>query len=212
MEAQNDSHFWNRAAGNRRFTHPLDRERLTRLLPRDAVILDYGCGQGRLSGELVGLGYVNVLGIDSSHEMIRVAREEVPDAGFVEIDGATLPCGDASIDAVLLFAVLTCIPADDAQKNLLREFKRILKPGGLLLISDYPLQTDTRNRERYEEFEEALGHGRFRLPEGVVLRHHAREWFDGLLAGFRVDEALEFDWTTMNGNPARIIQFWAHKE
>jgi hypothetical protein len=42
MEAQNDAQFWNRAAAHRRFTHPLDRERLTRLLPRDAVILDYG--------------------------------------------------------------------------------------------------------------------------------------------------------------------------
>ena len=59
--------------------------------------------------------------------------------------GEKLPCGDQSIDAVLLFAVLTCIASDDAQKNLLREFKRVLRPGGLLVISDYPLQTDERN-------------------------------------------------------------------
>jgi hypothetical protein len=69
----------------------------------------------------------------------------------------------------------------DAQKNLLREFKRILRPGGLLLISDYPLQTD------------------------------AREWFGELLAGHRVDEQVELDAKTMNGNAARILQLWVNK-
>ena len=209
MEAPERPEFWNRAATRRRFTHPLDRERLTRLLPRDAVILDYGCGQGRLSGELVELGYVNVLGIDSSPEMIRIAREEVPDAGFVENDGEHLPCGDATLDAVLLFAVLTCIASDDAQKNLLREFKRILRPGGLLLISDYPLQKDERNLQRYEIFANELGRGRFRLADGAVMRHHAREWFDELLAEFSVEDAVELDAQTMNGNAARILQLWA---
>ena len=210
MEAQNDREFWNRAATNRRFTHPLDRERLTRRLPRDAVILDYGCGQGRLSGELVELGYVNVLGVDSSPEMIRLAREEVPDAGFVENDGEGVPCGDASLDAVLVFAVLTCIASDEKQKNLLREFKRILRPGGLLLVSDYPLQADDRNLRRYAEFASELGgHGRFRLPDGAVLRHHSREWLEELLAAFHLEESVELDVQTMNGNPARVVQMWA---
>lgn len=212
MEAANNPEFWNRAASTREFTHPLDRERLTRHLPRDAVILDYGCGQGRLAGELIELGYVNVLGIDSSTEMIRIARERVPDAGFAENHGERLPCGDASIDAVLMFAVLTCIPSDDAQKNLLREFKRILRPGGLLLISDYPLQTDERNLRRYAQFAAELGgNGRFRLAGGAELRHHPREWFDELLADFEVEEPVELDAKTMNGNPARILQFWAKK-
>jgi SAM-dependent methyltransferase len=212
VEAANNPEFWNRAAGNRRFTHPLDRERLTRALPREAIILDYGCGQGRLSSQLVELGYVNILGIDSSPEMIRIARAEVPDAGFVENDGEHIPCGDASLDAVLLFAVLTCIPEDEAQKNLLREFKRILRPGGLLLVSDYPLQSDDRNLQRYETFARELkGYGRFRLPDGAVVRHHPREWFGELLAEFHVKESLEVDAQTMNGNPARILQMWARK-
>jgi SAM-dependent methyltransferase len=209
MEAQNDRDFWNRAAASRRFTHPLDHAELTRLLPRDAIILDYGCGQGRLAAELIHLGYVNVLGVDSSPEMIRIARDEVPDAGFAENDGESLPCGDASVDAVLLFAVLTCIASDDAQKKLLRELRRILRPDGLLLISDYPLQTDERNRQRYDSFARELGIGRFRLADGAVLRHHSREWFEELLADFRIDRMVELDATTMNGNPARIWQWWA---
>ena len=210
MAAPNNPEFWNRAAGTHRFTHPLDRARLSRALPRDARVLDYGCGQGRLAAELIELGYRSVLGIDSSPEMVRIASERQPAATFVVNDGRKLPCDDASFDAVLLFAVLTCIPSDDDQKNLLHEFKRILRPGALLLISDYPLQTDPRNLHRYETFAHELGgYGRFRLPDGAELRHHASEWFHELLAGFRVEEAVELDAKTMNGNPARILQLWA---
>ena len=212
MEAPNNREFWNRAAGTRQFSHPLDHERLTRALPRDAIILDFGCGEGRLSRELIDRGFINVLGIDSSAEMVRIAGERVPEAAFLATEAERLPCGDESIDAVLLFAVLTCIADDAAQKNLLREFKRVLRPGGLLVVSDYPLQTDARNLARYEEFQDELGgFGRFRLPGGAVLRHHAREWFAELLEGFRIDEAVDLDAKTMNGNPARIVQLWARK-
>jgi SAM-dependent methyltransferase len=104
----------------------------------------------------------------------------------------------------------TCIAAGDAQKNLLREFKRILRPDGLLLISDYPLQTDQRNLARYRAFaDEPGGYGSFRLPEGVLLRHHRREWFAELLAEYRVEESVELETKTMNGNPARVLQLWA---
>ncbi|HEU4780321.1 MAG TPA: class I SAM-dependent methyltransferase [Steroidobacteraceae bacterium] len=212
MEAPDNLEFWNRAASTRQFTHPLDSARLTHALPRDANILDYGCGQGRLVDELVELGYTHLLGIDSSPEMIRIASERIPAATFLVNDGEQLPCGDASLDAVLLFAVLTCIPSDSIQKNLLREFKRILRPGGLLLISDYPLQTDERNLRRYEQFAAELGgHGRFRLPDGAVLRHHPREWFDELLAGFHIEQSLEVEGLTMNGNSTRLLQCWARK-
>lgn len=53
------------------------------------------------------------------------------------------------------------------------------------------------------------GYGTFRLPDGVLLRHRRRECFDELLADFKVGYSTELDVLTMNGNPARILQFWA---
>lgn len=210
METPGNLEFWNQAARTRQFTHPLARARLTRALPLDARVLDYGCGQGRITAQLIALGYRHVLGIDSSPEMIHAARERVPEAAFEVNDGQELPCADASVDAVLLFAVLTCIPADDAQKKLLREFKRILRPGGLLVISDYPLQSDERNLARYAKYASEFGtHGIFRLPDGAVLRHHSSGWFEHLLAGLHLEERVEFDGKTMNGNAVRILQLWA---
>lgn len=212
MAAPDKTRFWNQAAGTKQFTHPLDHARLTNALSRDAHILDFGCGQGRLCAELMELGFRRVVGVDSSPEMIRAARQVCPDFDFVVNDGARLPFAAETFDAVLLFAVLTCIPDDAAQKILLAEFKRTLRPGGLLLISDYPLQTDARNLERYSKFaQESGGYGSFRLPEGARLRHHRREWFTELLTDFEIDGFVELDAMTMNGNPARIAQLWCRR-
>lgn len=212
MGASDQTQFWDHAAAAKRFTHPLDHERFASLVARDARILDYGCGQGRLCGELAARGFSRLLGVDSSAEMIRLARARNPGLDFAAINGTHAPCADASIDAVLLFAVLTCIPAPDAQRALITELRRVLRPGGVLVLSDYPLQTDARNLERYARFaHEPTGYGTFRLPDGAVLRHHRREWFDELLAQFSLETAAELETQTMNGNPARILQLWGRR-
>ena len=204
--------FWDAAAAAKRFTHPLDHGRFAALVARDARILDYGCGQGRLCGELAALGFTGLLGVDTSAEMIRLARERNPGVAFTLLDAARLPCADASIDAVLLFAVLTCVPAPDAQRALIAELRRVLRPEGLLVLSDYPLQTDARNLGRYGQFaHEPTGYGTFRLPDGALLRHHRREWFGELLSQFRIEAETEFEARTMNGNPARILQLWGRR-
>jgi SAM-dependent methyltransferase len=209
-ETTDQSRFWDAAATTRQFGHPLDLDRFASRVARDARILDYGCGHGRLCGELAAQGFTQLLGLDSSPKMIRLARERNPDIEFSVVESRRVPCEDASLDAVLLFAVLTCIPEADSQRALVTNLRRALRPGGLLLVSDYPLQTDARNLERYARFaHEAAGYGAFRLPDGMRLRHHRREWLDELLAGFRIDATYEIDARTMNGNPARILQLWA---
>lgn len=176
--------FWNQSAASKVFSHPLDIARFERTVPRDAAILDYGCGRGRLCGELVAHGYRRVEGADFSSEMIAAAVREHPTVSFTLVDGAALPYDGASFEAVLLFAVLTCIPPRDAQRALAAELRRVLKRGGLLLVSDYPLQTDARNVARYDAFSreahesEPWDYGTFRLPDGGTVRHHAMPWFD----------------------------------
>jgi len=210
----NQSEFWNQSAGTKVFSHPLDHARFALTVVRDAAILDYGCGRGRLCGELAGRGFTRVVGADFSTEMIAAARRDHPSVSFTHVGGATVPVGDASFDAVLLFAVLTCIPSSTTQRTLIAEVHRVLKRGGLLVVSDYPLQSDARNVARYDAFArethggEAGDYGTFRLPDGGTVRHHAMSWFDELFAQFTVEERVEFDATTMNGNPARIAQWW----
>jgi SAM-dependent methyltransferase len=51
--------------------------------------------------------------------------------GHEEVAPSISPCWDACFDVVLLFAVLTCVPGDEAQHRLIAELHRVLRPGGL---------------------------------------------------------------------------------
>jgi len=168
--------YWDRVACEKRFSHPLHLEWLKRYTGPQARIVDFGCGYGRTLGELLHAGYENTIGVDFSFRMLTRCRSEFPGLRLVQNSGQTIPLRQDSVDVVLLLAVLTCIPSDEGQLELISEIRRVLHPGGLLFISDLLLNGDSRNRERYERFAEEYGiYGVFELPEGVVLRHYRKE-------------------------------------
>jgi SAM-dependent methyltransferase len=115
--------------------------------------------------------------------------------------------GDGSVDVVLLFAVLTCVPSDAGQRELVAELHRVLRPGGLLYLSDLCLQEDQRNRSRYQRFAAKYGtYGVFETGDGAVCRHQTPDWLHGLLADFDPVATREITVETMNGHPARATQ------
>lgn len=205
--------YWDGVAELKRFSHPLCLDWLACYLDPSARLLDYGCGYGRTLGELAQAGYQRLIGVDFSAAMLARCRQELPQAGLVRNDGRTLPFGNESLDAVLLFATLTCIPQSEAQVALIAEVERILRPGGLLYISDLLLNEDARNRERYERYMEAYGtFGVFELPEGVVVRHHRREWIEELTCSFAGLEYEPFSVLTMNGNRSAAFQYLGRRD
>jgi hypothetical protein len=120
-----------------------------------------------------------------------------------------LPVQEATVDAVLLFAVLTCIPTNAGQQHLIDILYDKLQPGGIIYISDYYLQANTDRYTWYEGDKE--NYGVFTLPEGATLRHHPREWIQILLKRFAILDEQIIPVKTMNGNPAEIFQLIARK-
>lgn len=202
--------YWDSVAATKVFTHPLPSDWLAQHVKQDASILDVGCGYGRSCSELLSLGYRNVSGVDISSAMIARAEKEVPGATFFTMTEGQLPVESGSVDAVLLMAVLTCIPRDEDQFQLVSEIKRVLRPDGILLLSTYPLQGDERNRQRYETFAEPCGrYGVFEVDEGrTIVRHLDLKWLNELFErfGFTLLEEKELAVKTMNGNEASILQ------
>jgi ubiquinone/menaquinone biosynthesis C-methylase UbiE len=93
-------------------------------------VLDFGCGNGRLSVWLAGRG-ARVTGIDATPEMIESARRSAPHVSFQHFDGSAIPLADASIDAVISAYVLQYYVADTGTYvGFLREFRRVLAPSG----------------------------------------------------------------------------------
>jgi ubiquinone/menaquinone biosynthesis C-methylase UbiE len=101
--------------------------------PKSMRALEIGCGIGRMSEHLAGF-FGSLTGVDVSGEMIRGATERLghlPNATFVETDGASLPFADASFDFVFSFIVFQHVPTKEAVIGTLRDAYRVLAPGGL---------------------------------------------------------------------------------
>ena len=116
------------------------------LKPND-VLLDFGAGYGRVAQYLLPhmtlAGYVAV---DSAHEMLTLFRERYirndeeqrTPLLLINADIHTVPLKDDSVDAVIVCAVFLHNHKDVVQKSM-QEIKRVLKPGGTLLVySSYP--------------------------------------------------------------------------
>jgi ubiquinone/menaquinone biosynthesis C-methylase UbiE len=119
---------------------------------------------------------------------------------------------DNWVDGVLLFAVLTSVPTDEGQRAILSEITRVLRPQGVLYISDMFLQTDERNVERYIQYEKKYGiYGVFDLKDGATVRHHDRNWIDTLTKDYDRLALEEISVQTMNSHPATAFQWFGRK-
>lgn len=108
---------------------------------------------------------------------------------------------------MLLFAVLTCLPSDAGQRRLVAELRRVLRPGGLLYLSDLCLQAAQRNRSQHQQFAATYGsYGVFETNDGAVCRHHTADWLNDLFVDFDRVATREVSVDTMNGRPARATQ------
>jgi SAM-dependent methyltransferase len=212
LDRDSQTAYWDAVAATKRFTHPLHMRWLDSV-DRSAAVLDYGCGYGRTMDALQQRGFNNVSGVDTSSGMIAQARSLYPTLRFGVLQTPpALDLPDVSVDMVILFAVLTCIPGDEAQRRLVGELKRVLKPGGMLYLSDLLLQDDQRNRDRYARSVERYGnYGVFETSDGAVCRHHSNDWFTSLLAGFEAVDTRRITVATMNGHESTGIQILARK-
>jgi len=206
--------YWNRVGPHKPFSFPVNVDRIRQLLPLESRILDFGCGYGRVLELLRAHGYSDLIGFDPATAMIAAARDRCPDIMFRELtDPPHLPLADASADAVLLFAVLTCVTTDAGQREIINEISRVLRPDGLVYVSDFWLQKDPRNLLRYEEGFAKYGlYGVFDLPEGVTVRHHDLRWIEELLSGYQLVALDEIQVMTMNGHQAAGFQLFGRRK
>ncbi|MFF3949965.1 class I SAM-dependent DNA methyltransferase [Streptomyces sp. NPDC001902] len=96
-------------------------------------VADVGCGPGRITAHLNGLG-ADAFGIDLSPAMIQVARREHPGVRFGVGSMTDLDLPDGSVAGLVAWYSLIHVP-DDAVGAVLTHFRRALRPGGPLLLA-----------------------------------------------------------------------------
>ena len=107
------------------------------------AMLDFGCGCGRVTRRWASLNGTAVHGSDQSADAVEWCRRNLPFASFATNRlEPPLDCGEASFDLVYALSVFTHLP-EELQRRWADELERVLRPGGLLLL--------TVHGERYRE-------------------------------------------------------------
>ena len=96
-------------------------------------VCDVGCGPGHVTRYLHTLG-VPVCGLDLSKAMILHAKQFNPELSFMQGNMRSLGVGDSVWGGIVAFYSIIHIPRDEVV-SVLREFKRVLRPGGALLLA-----------------------------------------------------------------------------
>lgn len=199
--------YWNNVANDKTFSTPFQMDIFKKYVEKDSLILDIGCGYGRTLAELQEGGYTNLIGIDFSSEMIKLAKQKHPNIDFRITSGDKLDFQDNSIDSVILLAVLTCIPDRNSQEKLLGEIHRVLRKDGIIYINDYLLNDTPMYLERYKKYQDRYDYGVFETIDGGVFRHHSKEYLQELLKEFKPETVKTLKYTTMNGHTANGIYY-----
>lgn len=156
MDAQTSEYYSgnaSRLASRYAGVAPEFEDRLLRTFEKCRRILDVGCGTGRDLGFLLRNGK-DGFGVDASQEMLAAAQSALEVGGY-SVHGrlfkSELPdlslFGDGEFDGVLCSAVLMHL-AEDKIFDAVYALRRVLRPGGALLVSVPATRNDVNSRTR----------------------------------------------------------------
>jgi len=112
-------------------------------------VLDVGCGTGILASRLrASYPSAQIVGCDYSAGMLEQAARRDGSISWVQADAQALPLAGVSVDAICCTESFHWYPD---QSGALREFRRVLRPGGVLLLGmvNPPVREVTRTVNRF---------------------------------------------------------------
>jgi len=96
-------------------------------------VLDVGCGTGVPTAGMMVESGMDVVGIDVSVEMLKLARRNVPGARFVAMDMLELDSSLGDFDAAVAFFSLLMLRRADIPA-VLRRLRAVIRPGGVVAL------------------------------------------------------------------------------
>jgi SAM-dependent methyltransferase len=110
----------------------------------ERVVLDFGCGPGRFTGPLAGLG-LHCVGVDPIYELLRLCPA-APHASYVTNTEGNIPLATHSVGAIWCCLVLGGLQ-EPVLGRTIQELKRVLRPGGLMFLVENTSQKAVMVRE-----------------------------------------------------------------
>jgi SAM-dependent methyltransferase len=165
-------------------------------------VLDFGCGCGRVARQWKSLPKTKIFGTDCNPTLVRWCTDKLPFASF-NVNSLRPPLGysDSTFDLVYALSVFTHLP-EEMQSAWLMEIRRVLRPGGWLIISthgkSYLSKLDRAERRRFLEGELVVRFGSV-AGSNLCATFHPEQYVRETLA--RGWELMEFEPEGAKGNP-----------
>lgn len=151
-------------------------------VPRNGLILDLGCGEGRNSLYLSQVGY-NIVGIDLSYKAARVMRnnffEEELKGSVITGDARNLPFANESVDGVLAHHIFDHLNSEGFLSSFNEAF-RVLKSNGVMLLTMDKFEELTGDKNVISCDDKSLVY--IKGPrKGMLMRPYQEDEFAGLV-------------------------------
>jgi len=171
------------------YLHKEQFDEFLEFMPKNAKILDIGCGPAHPTKYLKENGF-SVEGIDLSKELIKIAKQKVPEVTFKLMDLRKLDYSAENFDGLFACYSLIHIPEKEVLQTLI-EFNRVLKLNGFLFLAI--------QEGKGEGFVESSMHEK----EKVFIKYFSEEEIKNFL------EEAGFEVVKISKTPAK--HEWEHK-
>lgn len=151
-------------------------------------LIEIGCGAGAFLYPFYSRGGLNIIGVDYSEPLLKIAREAMPKAHFICAEANSLSFNKDCFDIAISNSIFHYFPDYKYANEVLLEIVRVLRPGGeglILDINDLSKREYAENKRRenlgVEEYEKRYKD----LPQ----MYYNKEWFEE----FALKNNLEFE-------------------
>lgn len=153
------------------------------------VVVDIGCSFGWLEKEIVKLTPKKIIGVEMDKEAVDFAKRNVKGVQFLEGSALELPLPNNFADIICFFDVIEHVPKTK-ERTSLKEINRILKKGGILLLS-------TPNKNLFSNILDIawyFGHRHYSKKEVKDLLENSRFKIENIMIRGSILSSLYLTW------------------
>jgi tRNA (uracil-5-)-methyltransferase TRM9 len=163
-------------------------------LKTNSKVLDIGCGNGK---NMLYRDDLDMIGLEYSKGLCDICKSRL--LPVVQGDARSLPFQDNTFDAIIMIAVIHHIIPDEHHK-VLSEIQRVLRPGGICLITNWAVEQPEDSRRSFTPGLNMVtwkGKETLPLPYWVMDRALANEFINSLPNGLKF---RNLEWEAGNWN------------
>ena len=115
-------------------------------LKKDAIVYDLGCGNGRNMDH----GSLKFIGIDNCESFVSICKNK--NLSVINSNITKIPLNNNSADAIICIAVFHHLSSTENRIQELLEMKRLVKPGGKILLSTWSINQPQKTRRSFNSY------------------------------------------------------------